>query len=153
MNLTVLDHVGLNVRSLSTSFEFYQKVFDFSIFHKWNTTWMIQKGEIKLGLFQRPDASPICDLDNKITISHLAFRTDKEGFESAQKILTDLGVPFTPPEYTGVANAIFLLDPDGHQVEITNFGPPIDANNAETAGRLFECCCRKGRLHLPKPRT
>jgi catechol-2,3-dioxygenase len=150
MNLTVLDHVGLNVRSLPISFEFYQKVFGFSIFHQWNTTWMIQMGEIKLGLFQRPDAAPICDLDQKITISHLAFRTDKEGFESAQKTLMDLGIPFTPPEYTGVAYAIFLLDPDGHQVEITTFGPPSEASHTETATRLFECCCRRAHRHLAK---
>ena len=150
MNLTVLDHVGLNVRSLPISFEFYQKVFGFSIFHKWDTTWMIQMGEIKLGLFQRPQASPVCDLDQKIVISHLAFRTDKDGFNTAQKILTDLGIPFTPPEYTGVAYAIFLLDPDGHQVEITTFGPQTNADSAEKNVKL-ECCGRAARPRVPKP--
>jgi catechol 2,3-dioxygenase-like lactoylglutathione lyase family enzyme len=123
MKLLAIDHVGLNVRSLQNSFEFYQKVFEFTIFHKWNTTWMIENGAIKLGLFERPEAAPICNLDQKIAISHLAFRTDTEGFETAQKTLRALGVPYTPPEYTGVAYAIFLLDPDGHQVEITAFGP------------------------------
>jgi len=113
MNLTLLDHVGLNVRSLATSYEFYQRVFGFTIFHRWDTTWMIQLGEIKLGLFQRAAAVPVCDLDQKVAISHFAFRTSKEGFDEAQKTLSNFGVPFTPPEYTGVAYAIFFLDPDG----------------------------------------
>src|SRR5207245_1219335 len=97
-----------------------------------------------------PAASPVCTLDQRILISHLAFRTDQVGFEDAQKTLTKLGIPFTPPEYTGVAYAIFLLDPDGHQVEITTFGPPIDASHAETEARLPECCCRGVHGHLPK---
>jgi catechol-2,3-dioxygenase len=153
MNLTFLDHVGLNVRSLPTSFEFYRKVFGFSIFHKWNTTWMIRKGEIKLGLFQRPSASPVCDLDHKIAISHLAFRTDKKGFESAQRTLNDLGIPFTPPEYTGVAYAIFLLDPDGHQIEITTFGPSEDTSIAEADAQPRQCCRGVIRQYVSKPPT
>jgi catechol 2,3-dioxygenase-like lactoylglutathione lyase family enzyme len=121
MNLALIDHIGLNVRNLFTSFAFYQRVFGFTVFHRWKTTWMIQKGELKIGLFQRPAATPVCDLDQCIAISHFAFRTDRAGFDSAQAELTKLGVPFTPPEDTGVALAIFFLDPDGHQIEITTF--------------------------------
>jgi catechol 2,3-dioxygenase-like lactoylglutathione lyase family enzyme len=55
MDLMLIDHIGLNVRNLSVSLEFYSRVFGFSVLHRWETTWMIQKGDLKIGLFQRPD--------------------------------------------------------------------------------------------------
>jgi catechol-2,3-dioxygenase len=145
MNLMLIDHIGLNVHSLPISFEFYSRVFGFDILHRWKTTWLIQKGELKIGLFQRPKAAPICDLDQRVVISHFAFRTDRSGFESAQTELRRLGVSFEPPVDTGVALAIFILDPDGHQIEITSFerdGVEAGATAAAlaTAPVHFECC-------------
>ena len=138
MNLALIDHIGLNVRNLEISFAFYNKVFDFSIFHKWPTTWMIKKDELKIGLFERPTARPICVLDNTITISHFAFRTDKAGFVDAQNALTKLGVSFDPPVDTGVAFAIFFLDPDGHQIEVTTFDRSTP--EVERMARRLGCC-------------
>ena len=94
MDLALMDHVGLNVRDLSTSFAFYERVFGFAVLHRWKTTWMIQKEELKIGLFERPSATPVCDLDQHIAISHFAFRTDKAGFDEAQSELHRLGIPF-----------------------------------------------------------
>ena len=51
-----LDHVGINVTDLTKSAEWYENVLGFKIFHKWNTTWMIRRGEMKIGLFSRPKA-------------------------------------------------------------------------------------------------
>src|SRR5438093_1505595 len=117
MNLSRLDHVAVTVKDLSTSFSWYEKVFGFSLFHKWTTTWMVIYRDIRLGLFQRPAAPRIDDLDNKIAIQHFAFLTDPEGFDRAQELLRSLGVPFEGPEDSGIAKSIFVLDPDGHQVE------------------------------------
>jgi catechol 2,3-dioxygenase-like lactoylglutathione lyase family enzyme len=145
MNLALIDHIGLNVRNLSTSFAFYERVFGFTVFHRWPTTWMIQTGELKIGLFQRPAATPVCDLDQCIAISHFAFRTDRAGFDAAQAELEKLGVPFEPPVDTGVALAIFFLDPDGHQIEITTFdrqGEDRSEAAKEDARRhgKWQCC-------------
>jgi catechol 2,3-dioxygenase-like lactoylglutathione lyase family enzyme len=120
-NLQPIDHVGLNVRDLSTSAAFYNRVFGFNIVHKWTTTWMVGNDMIRLGLFQRPTASPICNIDNAIAITHVAFRTDAAGFIAAQNMLRKLGIAFDPPEDTGIAHSVFILDPDGHQIEITTY--------------------------------
>jgi len=121
MNLERIDHIGLNVRDLVTSAEFYGKVLGFGIVHKWNTTWMVGTDAMRLGLFQRPSAGPVCNIDRKIAISHVAFRTDATGFAAAQTELRKLGVSFEPPEDTGIAYSVFFLDPDGHQIEITTY--------------------------------
>ncbi len=124
MSLQRIDHIGLNVRDLSISFRFYQSVFGFDIVHKWKTTWMIGKDTIRLGLFQRRAAVPVCNIDDAIAITHVAFRTDAAEFASAQELLNKLGIAFDAPEDTGIAYSIFVLDPDGHQVEITTYDYP-----------------------------
>lgn len=121
MNLERIDHVGLNVWDLVAPAEFYRKVFGFDIVHKWTTTWMIGADSIRLGLFQRPSSVPVCNIDNAIAITHVAFRTDATGFAAAQVELEKLGVAFDPPEDTGIAHSLFVLDPDGHQIEITTY--------------------------------
>ena len=121
MNLERIDHIGLNVRDLVTSAEFYSKVLGFSVVHKWTTTWMVGTDTMRLGLFQRPRSGPLCDIDNTIAITHVAFRTDAAGFSAAQAELRRLGISFEPPEDTGIAYSVFILDPDGHQIEITTY--------------------------------
>jgi catechol 2,3-dioxygenase-like lactoylglutathione lyase family enzyme len=121
MNLERIDHIGLNVRDLVTSAEFYRKVFGFEIVHKWTTTWMIGTDIMRLGLFQRPTSGPVCNIDNTVAITHVAFRTDEAGFKAAQAELLRLGIAFDPPEDTGIAYSVFILDPDGHQIEITTY--------------------------------
>lgn len=76
---------------------------------------------MRLGLLLRPQAAPVPDLDSKITITRLAFQTDAPGFETAQRKLKTLGVPFEAPEDIGIAYSIFFSDPDGHQLEITTY--------------------------------
>jgi extradiol dioxygenase family protein len=98
VEITIIDHLGINITDLNRSAEWYMRVFGFEIIHKWTTTWMIGKGQIRIGLFQRPNATPVEDLDNTIAITHLAFLTDTDGFGKAQDELKKLGVPFDPPE-------------------------------------------------------
>jgi len=93
----------------------------YEIIHKWTTTWMVGKGSMRLGLFQRPTASPVDDLDNKIAITHVAFLTDAEGFERVQEKLKELGISFEGPDDSGIAYSIFFKDPDGHELEITTY--------------------------------
>jgi len=124
MELQRIDHIGLNVRDLATSFNFYRRIFGFEIIHRWKTTWMVDNETIRLGLFQRPLATPVCNIDDAISITHVAFRTDATGFESAQHELKRLGIAFDPSEDTGIAYSIFVLDPDGHQIELTTYDRP-----------------------------
>jgi catechol 2,3-dioxygenase-like lactoylglutathione lyase family enzyme len=116
-----MDHVGINVTDLQRSADWYQRVLGFKVFHKWQTTWMLSRGDMHLGLFLRPDAKKIDNLDTTLAITHFAYATDSNGFMAAQRRLKALNVQFDPPEDTGVAHSIFIYDPDGYQVEITSF--------------------------------
>jgi catechol 2,3-dioxygenase len=116
-----MDHVGINVTDLERSADWYQKALGFTIFHKWKTTWMISRGDMHLGLFLRPNAKKIDELDHTLAITHFAYATDDKGFQEAQDRLTKRGIKFDPPEDTGVAHSIFIYDPDGYQVEITSY--------------------------------
>ena len=116
-----MDHVGINVTDLQRSADWYEKVLGFTIFHKWKTTWMISRADMHIGLFLRPSAKKIDDLDNTLAITHFAYATDAKGFQEAQDKLKKLGVKFDPPEDTGVAYSLFIYDPDGYQIEITNY--------------------------------
>ena len=130
MDLQRIDHIGLNVRDLSTSYQFYRAVFGFDIVHKWTTTWMVGNDLIRLGLFQRPKAGPVCNIDEALSITHVAFRMSGEAFGQAQAELKGLGVSFDPPEDTGIAFSIFVLDPDGHQIELTTYDRPAAGDAA-----------------------
>jgi catechol 2,3-dioxygenase-like lactoylglutathione lyase family enzyme len=122
MQLLRIDHAAINVKNLQTTFDWYNKVFGFEIIHKWTHTWMIGNEVIKIGVFERPDASTITGIDsNIIAIQHFAFLTDKECFDAAVAEIDKLGLPHDPVEDTGIAFSIFLTDPDGHQVEITTY--------------------------------
>ncbi len=121
MDLRLIDHVALNVRDLQTSSDWYGRVFGFTEVHRWKTTRMIGKGAIRLGLFERPKAVAIGDLDQTITITHVAFLTDRDGLNEAQEVLRSLGIPFDPPDDSGIALSIFCKDPDGHELEITAY--------------------------------
>jgi catechol-2,3-dioxygenase len=119
IELTRLDHVGINVTNLQNSADWYARVLNFKVIHKWNTTWMIGRGNMRIGLFLRPNATKVEDIDNKLAITHFALLTSANGFKEAQSTLTKLGIKFDPPEDTGIAHSIFINDPDGYQIEIT----------------------------------
>lgn len=123
MNLTIIDHVGLNVTDLARSIAWYMEVFDFQVLHRWpsNTTVMVGAGSIRLGLFLRPNAAKVADPDQAVMMTHVAFGVSPDRFALVLAHLKGLGIPFDPPEDTGIAYSIFLADPDGHQVEITTY--------------------------------
>lgn len=95
---------------------------------------------MRLGLFWRPQATLVEDLDNKVAITHLAFLTDSAGFDSAQVELKGLGVPFDGPEDTGIAYSLFFKDPDGHELEITTYYALTTGSRQEKA--TFNACGR-----------
>src|SRR5262245_23881581 len=92
MNITSLDHVGINATDLQRSADWYRRVLGFESVHKWTKTWMVGCGSMRIGLFLRPTAIPVDDLDNCLAITHFAFFTDADGFAKAQDELRALCV-------------------------------------------------------------
>jgi catechol 2,3-dioxygenase-like lactoylglutathione lyase family enzyme len=115
-----IDHVALHVKDLNQSAEFYLRTLGFKVIHRWNTTWMVGNDRIRIGLFQRPNATPIDNPDDRIVLEHFALlvKNQKE-FDRAVNGLDRLGVKHEDTEDTGIAKSIFFRDPDGHSVEIT----------------------------------
>src|SRR3954470_22922446 len=94
MKLDFIDHYAISVKSLQVSFDWYKKVFGFEIFHQWKTTWLIQLGQMKIGLFERPQAAGIDNLDNTIAFQHLAFHVSADAFIEAIIELGNLKLDF-----------------------------------------------------------
>lgn len=122
-DLIGLDHYAINVADLARSADWYEKILGFAILHKWTTTWMVGRGNIKVGLFLRPDASPQPDTDSTILIQHVAFLVDGDKFANIHQALKDKGVQVEGPEDSEIAYSIFFKDPDGHALEITTYHP------------------------------
>jgi len=120
-DLIGLDHYAINVTDLHKSADWYRHVLGFRILHKWQTTWMVGRGNIKIGLFLRPDAKPVSDINSEIIIQHVAFLVDGDKFASVQEEICRKGVEVQGPEDTGIAYSSFFNDPDGHLLEITTY--------------------------------
>jgi len=115
-----IDHAALHVKNLQTSADFYKKVFGFDIVHKWNTTWMVGKGRIRLGLFQRPMAAAVDDPDKFLILEHVAFLTTKDGLARYTSMLDGLGIKHEDDD-SGIAKSVFIRDPDGISIEVTYY--------------------------------
>ena len=122
-----LDHVAIQVKDLQTSADFYKKVFDMELLHKWTTTWMVGNGKSRLGLFQRPSAMPVDDFDNRLVLQHFAVLTTTAGLDAFRTRLNALQISYEQ-EDSGIAKSLFVTDPDGILVEVTAYyakDPPI----------------------------
>ena len=84
---------------------------------------MVGRGNIKVGLFLRPGAKPLSDIDSQLIIQHVAFLIDGDKFAGAQDELMKAQILFEGPDDSGIAQSIFFNDPDGHLPEITTYHP------------------------------
>lgn len=125
MNFAVqhIDHVELYVRDIPAAARWYREVLGLELVKAWDPQpWFIGRGETYLALFQADADAPPPIAGNVATpmrFNRVAFRTDREGFETAQKQLRDHGVSFRGPIDHEVAFSIYFSDPDGHPLEIT----------------------------------
>jgi catechol-2,3-dioxygenase len=116
-----LDHFAVNVTNLERATTWYADVFGFEVLHRWKNVTMVGRGSMKVGIFLRPSAAAIPDLDNKIAIAHVAFLIDGDKFDDALKRVKQMGVTVEGPEDTGIAYSFFVRDPDGNQIEVTTY--------------------------------
>ena len=113
-----IDHFAIHVSDLERSARWYERIFGFTVVNKWKTTWMVGRKNIRVGLFLRPNAKAIDDLDKYLVFQHVAFKTTNAGLKRAQEQLHVLGVQFEGPEDLEIATALFFRDPDGHLLEL-----------------------------------
>lgn len=127
----VIDHLGINVTDLARSEAWYCNVLGFEVQHRWPTTTLVGIGSVKVGLFSRPDATPIADLDKSICMQHLAFSVDSFKFMETRQALIDAGVNIID-EDNGIGYCVFFEDPDGHLLELITYHavPNPDLSNS-----------------------
>jgi lactoylglutathione lyase len=119
-------HVGLNVRDLDKSIEFYTKVFDLSLSGRGDDTgkkfaFLADNGRLAITLWQQSERT----FDGtRAGLHHLAFLVPSvEAVKSAQEKLRAMNTPF---EYEGIvphksgaeSGGIYFTDPDGVRLEI-----------------------------------
>jgi catechol 2,3-dioxygenase-like lactoylglutathione lyase family enzyme len=122
-----IDHAGLNVSNLSVSAAFYEDVFGFEIVHQWKTTWMVGSGTIRLGLFERPKAARLADVDPYLIPQHVAFLVSEAGFKAYLERLEKLGIKHEDDD-SGIAKSAFVKDPDNISIEVIYYykeAPPL----------------------------
>jgi catechol 2,3-dioxygenase-like lactoylglutathione lyase family enzyme len=123
MKLQQIDHVAITVSDLQRSIAWYRDILGLErrFQEKWgDVPTMMCVGETCVALFVSdwPDDDP--DLNEKRSLHHVAFRTDRENFEAAQDRFRDLGIEFRSADH-GIAQSIYIADPDGHRIEITTY--------------------------------
>ncbi|MGI8436875.1 MAG: VOC family protein [Chthoniobacterales bacterium] len=122
IELEGIDHVALAVRDARRSAEWYVEVLDFEPRHEgmWDgVPLFVGKGTTALALFpisSTKSAPPA----HGARFLHLAFRTHRKGFESAQRELNHRGIAFRFEDHA-ISHSIYFADPDGHALEITTY--------------------------------
>jgi len=112
-----LSHIGIYVKNLDKSLEFYDKVFGFKIINSFTSgeakMSMMDIGGGVLELVQRP-GSPTTPPDGNW--SHMAIHDSR--FDETVKKIEDMGYTTRKMTIPNGNRLCFFNDPDGHVIEI-----------------------------------
>lgn len=129
-----LDHYAITVADLQRAADWYDRVLGFKVLRKWNTTWMVGRGNVKVGLFLNPTARAPAKVEDLRVIQHVAFLVDGDKLDDFVSELKRLDVRVEGPEDTGIACSAFFRDSEGNELEITSYHriapPPKDGGAA-----------------------
>jgi catechol 2,3-dioxygenase-like lactoylglutathione lyase family enzyme len=128
IDLHSLDHIALAVRDVAASAAWYADVLGLKRVHAevWGDvpTMMSAPNGTMIALFparaETGGDAPPPPGGRGPRFLHLAFRTDRAGFERAREDLAARGIAFHFQDHT-VAHSIYFRDPDGHELEITTY--------------------------------
>jgi catechol 2,3-dioxygenase-like lactoylglutathione lyase family enzyme len=108
-----LNHITLSVRDLSRSITYYTDLLGFSLRARWNKGAYLSLGELWLCLSHDPKTrtGPLAEY------THFALSVDPADFDPFSQRVEDGAHP-TWKENTSEGESIYLLDPDGHKLEV-----------------------------------
>lgn len=116
-----IDHVGLAVKDVRKSVEWYREMF--GLVRLYEDVWgdfpgVVGIGETSVAFFPLDD--PDVKLPAGLPIHHLAFRVDRVNFNAARETLRQKEITFEIQDHK-VVHSIYFYDPDGHLIEITTY--------------------------------
>ena len=129
-----IDHIGLNVRDLEESIDFYARAFGLELIHRWDepSQAFVGRDGTVLGLIQNPGFDFAA-----YTMAHLAFPCEREKFPDVLTLVRelDLEVVSGPKPQRG-GETILFRDPSGNILEVCY--PSVEewlAEDRRAAGR------------------
>jgi catechol 2,3-dioxygenase-like lactoylglutathione lyase family enzyme len=117
-----IDHVEVFVRDIPAAIRWYGETLGLVEIQRWDPEpVMVGAGGTMLALFKAPPgARPWSEKEaDGMRWHRVAWLTDRDGFEAAQKHLAAKGIAFRGPVDHGKSHSIYFHDPDGHPLEIT----------------------------------
>lgn len=122
-NFERIDHVALAATDVQRSMQWYIDALGFERLHEgmWNgVPIFVGRGNIAVAIFPVRRDRTAQRADGGARLLHFALRTNREGFAAAQEHLTHRGIKFEPQDH-GIAQSIYIRDPDDHEIEITTY--------------------------------
>jgi len=117
-----LDHVGIRVKDLEASANWYHQTLGLKIIkvEKWNPyPIFLVAGKTGIALFPLlENQEEISDLTHGIVVDHFAFNVNNSDFELAKKKFKYLNIEFTFKDHY-YFHSLYIKDLDNHVVELT----------------------------------
>jgi len=121
MKLEGIDHVAIATPNLAKTIEWYCEVLGLERLHadQWDgVPAFVGAGSTAIAFFPAGEKSSRSPNDGPML--HLAFRTNRSGFVSAQEELKKRAIEFDFEDH-GIAHSIYFRDPNGLKLEITTY--------------------------------
>lgn len=121
MNLEGIDHLAIAVSDMEETIGWYTEVLGFKRLYpnQWKgVPAFIGLGSTAIALFPRHKGHALRSADGPML--HLAFRTDRAGFATAQKELNARGLSWRFEDH-GIAHSIYFRDLNDLPLEITTY--------------------------------
>jgi len=129
--IEALDHVALTVSDPNRSMQWYQDILGFQPASmeglKQGPPYLLRVAEGNyLNLFPS-DAVPMKSVPDHSTVAmrHVAFRVTYESMATVQQTLEERGLAVTGFDYGPRCRALFISDPDGHQIELIGYAEGV----------------------------
>lgn len=126
IKLNGISHYAVSVANMEIAEKFYTQVLGFSVLKRSQTKSGLQHievdaGNVTIALFEQPqlDLKPAHKIMTDDGFLHFAFEGVYDRYdETLQALKANGGELDGEPRDRGKSVAIYLLDPDGHQIEI-----------------------------------
>lgn len=121
-----LDHVGLAVRDVRKSAEWYQHLLGLKRLYE--EAWrdypaVVGIGDTSIAFF--PSDSDEEPVPIGLPLRHIAFRVDRKSFVAAQETLKREGIAFEFQDHK-IVHSLYFSDPDGYLIELTTYDVPAN---------------------------